>query len=196
MASISQTTDNTCSDVLDGPDSDFATVPLRYQMAYHGGTEAVPAPEIRERIHAPDFGLGFYTTSSEEQASRWARRVRLVRTACEAVVTRYDISALGSSGLKIKEFGGVSEEWFDTVIACRGGNDILAGFDIVVGPVANDNVYQTLRLFETGIYSKKEAMRRLLAERLFDQIVFKTPASLRCIRYVSHATVVEAGGNP
>ena len=47
------------------------------------------APEIRERLHAPDFGKGFYTTASEEQAIRWAKRVRLVRKAKEAVVTRY-----------------------------------------------------------------------------------------------------------
>ena len=36
-------------------------------------------------------------------------------------------------------------------------------------------------------------MRRLLAERLFNQIVFKTTASLGCCRYVSHK-VVETGG--
>lgn len=165
-----------------------------FRLAYHGGTEAVPAPEIRERLNAPDFGRGFYTTESEEQAARWARRVRLVRKAAQAVVTVYDVSALGGAGLAVKEFDGVSEEWFDAVIACRGGNDVLAGFDVVVGPVANDNVYQTLRFFETGVYSKEEAMRRLLAERLFNQVVFKTPGSLRALRYVSHAVVAAEGG--
>jgi len=165
-----------------------------FRLAYHGGTEAVSVPEIRERLNAPDFGRGFYTTESEEQAARWARRVRLVRKAAEAVVTVYDVSALDGAVLAVKEFGGVSEEWFDAVIACRGGKDVLAGFDVVVGPVANDNVYQTLRFFETGVYSKAEAMRRLLAERLFNQLVFKTPGSLRVLRYVSHAVVAAEGG--
>ncbi len=167
-----------------------------FRLAYHGGTEPVPAPEIRARLHAPDFGLGFYTTASEDQAARWARHVRLVRKAEEAVVTVYDISALAAGALAVKEFGGVSEEWFDAVIACRGGSDVLAAYDVVVGPVADDNVYQTLRLFETGIYSKAEAMRRLLAERLFNQIVFKTPASLRVVRYVSHAAIPAEGVPP
>ena len=162
------------------------------RFAYHGGTEAVIAPEIRERLHAPDFGKGFYTTASEEQAIRWAKRVRLVRKATEAVVTVYDVSALETNALAAKTFDGVSEEWFDAVIACRQGTDVFAGYDVVIGPVANDNVYQTIRFFETGVYSKDEAMRRLLAERLFNQIVFKTAAALACCRYVSHK-VVEGG---
>ena len=161
------------------------------RLAYHGGTESVIVPEIRDRLHAPDFGRGFYTTESEEQAMRWAKRVRLVRKSKEAVVTIYDISALDEGSLAIKAFGGVSEEWFDAVIACRQGNDVFAGCDVVIGPVANDNVYQTIRFFETGVYSKDEAMRRLLAERLFNQVVFKTPAALACCRYVSHKIVEE-----
>ena len=147
------------------------------------------APEIRERLHAPDFGKGFYTTASEEQAIRWAKRVRLVRKAKEAVVTVYDVSTLETNALSVKTFDGVSEEWFDAVIACRQGTDVFSGYDVVIGPVANDNVYQTIRFFETGVYSKDEAMRRLLAERLFNQIVFKTPAALACCRYVSHKAV-------
>lgn len=165
-----------------------------FRLAYHGGTEAVPSPEIRERLHAPDFGKGFYTAESEEQAVRWARRVRFVRKAAEAVVTAYDVSAIGGGGLAVKVFDGVSEEWFDAAIACRAGHDVLDGFDVVVGPVADDNVYQTLRFFETGVYSKEEAMRRLLSERLFNQGVFKTPASLRALRYVRHGVVAAEGG--
>ena len=42
------------------------------RLAYHGGTEPVVKPEIRKRLNAPDFGLGFYTTESEDQAVRWA----------------------------------------------------------------------------------------------------------------------------
>ena len=162
------------------------------RFAYHGGTEAVTAPEIRERLHAPDFGKGFYTTASEEQAIRWAKRVRLVRKAQEAVVTVYDVSAIETNSFAVKIFDSVSEEWFDAVIACRQGTDVLAEYDVVIGPVANDNVYQTIRFFETGVYSKDEAMRRLLAERLFNQIVFKTSTALACCRYVSHK-VVEGG---
>lgn len=151
-------------------------------------------PEIRKRHNAPDFGLGFYTTESEDQAVRWAKHVRLVRTTKHAVVTVYDISSLDVTSLKVKVFDGVSEEWFDAVISCRSGNDVLSGHDIVIGPVADDNVYRTIRLFETGVYDKAEAMRRLLAERLFNQVVFKTDIALKNLRYVSHSVVASEGG--
>ena len=171
-----------------------ARTALPYVRAYHGGTEAVIAPEIRPRLRAPDFGPGFYTTASAEQAARWALRMRRTRGAEEAVVSVYDISELSESGLDIVLFEEVTEEWFDSVLACRNGMDVFACRDVVVGPVANDNVYQTIRFFETGVYSKDEAMRRLLAERLFNQIAFKTDSALRLCRYISHHAAEEMEG--
>ena len=168
--------------------------PCGGMVVYHGGTEVVAKPEIRTRLRMPDFGTGFYTTSSEEQAVRWAKHVRLIRGESSAVVTSYDVSGFHAGELVVKKFESVTEEWFDAVIACRGGNDVFTGFDVVIGPVANDNVYQTIRFFETGVYSKDEAMRRLLAERLFNQVSFKTAASLDCLKYISHAVVEDAGG--
>lgn len=165
------------------------------RFVYHGGTEPVVVPEIRKRLNAPDFGLGFYTTESEEQAVRCAKHVRLVRKTKDAVVTVYDISALNASHLKVKVFDSVSEEWFDAIITCRSGKDALSGYDVVIGPVANDNVYRTIRFFETGVYDKAEAMRRLLAERLFNQVVFKTDIALQALRYVSHGVVASEGGS-
>ena len=60
------------------PGNDTVTVQIP-KTAYHGGTEAVTALGIRDRLHAPDFSKGFYTTASKEQAVRWAKRVRLER---------------------------------------------------------------------------------------------------------------------
>ena len=162
-----------------------------YARAYHGGTEVVVTPEIRPRLRAPDFGPGFYTTASAEQASRWAARMRRTRGAERAIVSVYDISGLSDSGLDILSFSGVTEEWFDCVLSCRNGTDVFASRDVVIGPVANDNVYQTIRFFETGVYTKEEAMRRLLAERLFNQIVFKTGTALRFCLYLSCQIVRE-----
>lgn len=40
---------------------------------YHGSTDFVDKPEIRKGDTFLDFGVGFYTTSSYEQAERWAK---------------------------------------------------------------------------------------------------------------------------
>lgn len=42
-------------------------------VLYHGSTDLVAGPEIRKGTSFLDFGTGFYTTTSYEQAERWAR---------------------------------------------------------------------------------------------------------------------------
>ena len=42
-------------------------------IIYHGCTVWVEKPEIRSGDNFLDFGVGFYTTTSYEQAERWAR---------------------------------------------------------------------------------------------------------------------------
>lgn len=43
-------------------------------ILYHGSTDLVDKPEIRESDVYLDFGVGFYTTTSFEQAERWAKK--------------------------------------------------------------------------------------------------------------------------
>ena len=41
---------------------------------YHGSLEIVEVPEIRIPNRTLDYGYGFYTTTSFEQAEAWVRR--------------------------------------------------------------------------------------------------------------------------
>ena len=41
---------------------------------YHGSLEKVEAPRIIPSEHTSDYGTGFYTTTSYEQAEKWVRR--------------------------------------------------------------------------------------------------------------------------
>ena len=43
-------------------------------ILYHGSTVPVEKPEIRISESFLDFGTGFYTTTSLQQAERWAKR--------------------------------------------------------------------------------------------------------------------------
>ena len=42
---------------------------------YHGSNVEVRNPKIHPNLRALDFGAGFYLTSSEAQAIRWAKIV-------------------------------------------------------------------------------------------------------------------------
>lgn len=164
-----------------------------YTVAFHGGTDVVEKPEIRISPRNLDFGVGFYATQSRDQAARWAERQRKVRGAASAIVNKYDISGLWSAGLSCRTFDGASEDWLDAVIACRKGMDVFEAYDVVVGPVADDNVYETIRLYEAGVYTRDEALRRLKTERLFNQMTFKTAKALAFCRFVSSESIGGSG---
>ena len=56
-------------------------------------------------------------------------------------------------------------------------------YDMVLGPVADDNVYATVKLFETGVLDREETIKRLKVETLYDQILFHTAKSLDFCKY-------------
>ena len=51
-------------------------------------------------------------------------------------------------------FESYSEQWLDFVLACRRGMD-ATNYDIVIGGVANDKVFNTVELFFDGLIDKK-----------------------------------------
>ena len=156
-----------------------------YTIVYHGGTEIVSKPELRQSQRFLDFGPGFYTTHSYEQARRWAERQRRIRSLMSAIVCRYDISGLWDAQLSIRRFDGPTPEWLEAVVNCRRGIDVFACNDVVVGPVADDSVFETIRFYETGIYTQEETIKRLQTEKLFNQVAFKSERSLAFCRYLS-----------
>ena len=53
--------------------------------------------------------------------------------------------------LNIFSFTSADEKWLDFITANRRGRGISEEYDIVIGPVADDNVYLSVKLFETGL---------------------------------------------
>jgi len=155
-------------------------------ILYHGSIDTIEHPKILEQQRLLDFGKGFYLTSSVEQAERWAL-IKMKRTGgkAKAIVNCYRPTddLIHHSQLKTKIFYEATEEWLDFILMNRS-SDIQHGYDMVTGPVANDTLYQTLTLFETGILTKSETIARLKIHRLFDQYSFHTPEALACLNFV------------
>jgi len=61
-------------------------------------------------------------------------------------------------------------------------------YDIIYGPVANDDVYQVIGLFEDGILSKENAITALKVKQLFNQYTLKTNAALGLLKFISSKT--------
>lgn len=159
------------------------------QILYHRGSYIIETPEIKEPERTLDFGKGFYVTSSQNQAERWVK-AHLRRKYTVGYVNSYEFDPdVIPSELNVKLFKAADNEWVDFVMANRLIQGFTHDYDIVFGPVANDNVYTQITLFEGGIISKETLINELKAYKLVDQYLFHTERSLVHLTYLSNYAV-------
>lgn len=143
---------------------------------YHGSTVIVEKPSLEILNYRTDFGKGFYTTTDIEQAKRWTKikKERIEEEKRESNIKRYvNIYEYSENKkLKILNFLEATEEWLDFVYKNRKSKRLLHDYDIVKGPVANDNLFATLRLYERNYISKEDTIRALKTYKLVNQIHF------------------------
>ena len=155
---------------------------------YHGSTFIVKEPNLEILNNKTDFGRGFYTTTNIEQAKKWVRikKKRLIEKGIleetKEYINIYEYSE--NENLNILNFEDATEEWLKFVFKNRFSNELIHEYDIVKGPVANDNLYQVLDGYEDGIYTIEETIKRLKTYLLADQISFHTLTALECIKYL------------
>lgn len=151
---------------------------------YHGSLEVVENPEIRKPGRQLDYGCGFYTTTSYEQAEKWVRNRMRDANVKKGYVNIYEYDEEGSKVLQRLIFNSPGDEWIDFVMANRIKEKFTHNNDIVYGPVADDRVYTSFILYEGDIIGKDELKKRLKTYKLVDQYLFHTKESLRFLTYL------------
>ena len=146
---------------------------------YHGGYKTVEHPEIRIGRNTKDFGSGFYCTIIKEQAQRWAKRYET------KVVSIYDVRF--KPGLKIKDFKEMTDEWLDFVADCRRG--IEHDYDIVEGPMADDQIWNFVEGFIDGRISRRAFWELVKFNYPTHQVVFCTEAALKTLTFKRSETL-------
>lgn len=127
-------------------------------ILYHASNCIVDNPDVLHSRNFLDFGKGFYMTSLEEQARKYA--LRFLLNEDKAYLNYYDLDD-DLNSFRIKEFSSYDEEWLDFVALCRVGKQ-SEHYDIVSGGIADDKVFNTIDLYFSGNISKDEALRRLV----------------------------------
>ena len=150
-------------------------------IVYHGGADAVSNPDLAHLRKAVDFGAGFYVTPILDQAVRWGEKRK--RRSGTAMVSRYEYDEAAASSLRILRFEGYSESWLDFIVRCRDLRDD-SDWDIVVGGVANDKVFDTLEAFFDGFATKAQTIDLLRMETPNLQMCFRTVAALQTLKFV------------
>ncbi|MDR1973321.1 MAG: DUF3990 domain-containing protein [Bacteroidales bacterium] len=152
---------------------------------YHGSTDIVDKPRILVSERYLDFGYGFYTTTNIEQARRWAeiKKDRIHGSTAYINVYKMDDTTLADKSFRLLEFRKPNRDWLEFVINNRRGKG-GHNYDWVKGAVANDTLYQTLSLYESGILTVEETIVRLKVHRLFDQVSFHSEKILEKLHFV------------
>lgn len=158
-------------------------------ILYHGSNVVVEQPKLIEQNRFLDFGYGFYTTTNKEQAENFAGKV-IVRRGGRPIVNVYEFDENAQTDLlKIKRFSAPDEEWLDFVSAHRNGTYDGERYDIIIGAVADDDVYRTLQVYTSGLLTKEQALEALKVKKLFNQYVFATKEALERLQF-AHAREV------
>ncbi len=145
-------------------------------IVYHGSTEIIKTPQIGFSKKYLDFGEGFYVTTFQNQAEKWAKRKSL-RYGGKAIVNVYEMND-SSESFNVLSFDSTDEKWLDFVCGCRRGEKFNQGYDVVFGNVADDDVFKTVDMYFRGLWDKEKTLNELRYYQQNNQFCFVTQSAI------------------
>lgn len=159
---------------------------------YHGTTEVIKNPDVNHSKKYLDFGKGFYLTTYESQAKKWALR-KSMRQNKEAIVNIYELKE-NWDGFKVLSFEEENEKWLEFVCACRRGENLNAEYDIIIGNVADDDVFKTVDMYFRGLWDKQKVLEELRYYKMNNQICLVSQKAIDQLLTYKDAYEVEKNG--
>ena len=108
-----------------------------------------------------DFGNGFYTTRTKKHAYDIVFR-NIARNGTyntKAYVYSMSIESEILESFKCKEFKDANNEWLEFILMNRKSDVLIHGYDVVIGPTADDGVRDTLAMFERRVYKDRKNIK-------------------------------------
>ena len=160
---------------------------------YHGSNIVIEHINLAMCRPYKDFGKGFYLTDMKEQAEKMATRVARIYGGFPVVSTfEIDDNFREFPEVRIMDFGvQTSEEWAKFVMNNRNRafadeKNVLCNqdnkYDIVIGPVADDNMALLFRQYENEIIDFEILLKGLIYKRTSSQYSFHTEKGIRLLR--------------
>lgn len=161
-------------------------------ILYHGSNMVVSKPRLIHQNRFLDFGFGFYTTTNKVQAMAFAEKVYRRRREGEKVVSVYELNEqIAFMECSVLKFDFPDEAWLDFVSENRSGNYKGKAYDLIYGPVANDDVYTTFTLYNAGALTKEQTLEALKIRRLYNQMVLTSEKALSYLKFLGAMPVGE-----
>ena len=161
-------------------------------ILFHGSNVEIDVVDLRKCRPNKDFGQGFYLTDIPEQALKMAKRVVRIYGG-EPVVTYFDVNmdALLSGELSTRVFEKPDIAWATFVMNNRSRSfsdrnspecNLAKQYDVVVGPVANDDLALLFRQFEEGFISIETLTKEMTFKQLTNQYSFHTQRAVNQLK--------------
>lgn len=162
---------------------------------YHGSNIVIDSINLAMCRPYKDFGQGFYLTDLEEQAEKMAARVSKIYGGFPVVnIYEIDDDFRELRDLRIKDFGvHTTEEWAKFIMNNRNRTftdekSLLCNrdnkYDIVIGPVADDNMALLFRQYENEIIDFSTLLKGMIYRKTSSQYSFHTEKSIKLLRKV------------
>lgn len=163
-------------------------------LLYHGSNTDIKCIDLAMCRPYKDFGRGFYLTELKDQAEKMAKRVAKIYGGIP-IVNIYEIGdILGNDELNVRKFDEQpSEEWARFVMnnRSRGFTDYSSPecnldnkYDIVVGPVADDDMAMLFRQYQNEIITFENLISGMTFRKTTNQYSFHTERAVALLRKV------------
>lgn len=153
---------------------------------YHGSDVEVREIDLGRSLMFKDFGPGFYVSADKRQAESFARykadRPKSVTHIPVVSVFQMDEACLTDGSLRIRRFDCYCEEWIDFIDQYRNSTD--TDFDLIIGPIANDDVRTQFALYQMNEITKTELLESLKYKRITFQYCFKTETAVSKLKRI------------
>lgn len=149
---------------------------------YHGSNQPIEKIDLSKGKKFKDFGQGFYTTHLIKQAQEWSRTVTNRFGGTPTVMEyEFDLDKATAAGLNVKIFDVADREWALFVMANRdrSGEEYRHDYDIVIGPVADDDMARLFGLYDMRIIDLDAVVAGLIYKDLNSQYFFATERALQ-----------------
>lgn len=152
---------------------------------FHGTDTIIRKPDLTVGRENVDFGKGFYLSSDYTASAKWACR------RANAICNNYELDL---SGLRIYEFT-LDRTWLDFVVCHRevetptGKLAEIARYDVLIGAIADDRLYQTLEMYVDGFVSADKAVEIMNCMDYGTQIVLKTEKAVNQLKFLRATTI-------
>ena len=154
---------------------------------YHGTNVEFEQIDLTKSNRFKDFGQGFYLTDIKQQAVELAEK-RSERDGGFAIVQEYELddNLLNDSSIKVKRFDAPNAEWAEFIYRNRRRQKPFFhhGYDIVIGPIADDGVAYLLNRYEEGSYTLEELARELKYKKLNSQYFFANNRAVSLLKRI------------